>query len=304
MRLGVHIINFEVPGGPGEIGPTLANAGRAVEEAGIDNLSVMDHYFQMEMAGGPSSPCWRATPRSASSRRTRPPSSCSCSSPGSPTATPGCSPRSSRPSTCCPAGARCSVSAPRGTTASTSASGCRSRRSRSASSGWRRRCRSSTRCGATTTDRTSARTTARRDDQRRRRPSTQPHPPIMIGGIGGEEDAAAGGAVRRRVQPLHRPGHRCRRGPGEARVLDGHCANEGTDVRRIRKTILWTGPLDPDAAAGLRLRRADARVRGRRRRRGPCHAVHRRPGALHPGPRGSRGGRALRAVTRAPRLRV
>ena len=56
MKLGVHIINFEVPGGPGEIGPTLANAGRAVEEAGLDNLSVMDHYFQMEMAGGPEKP--------------------------------------------------------------------------------------------------------------------------------------------------------------------------------------------------------------------------------------------------------
>jgi F420-dependent oxidoreductase-like protein len=56
MRLGVHIVNFEVPGGPGDIGPTLANVGRAVEEAGIDNLSTMDHYFQMEMAGGPEKP--------------------------------------------------------------------------------------------------------------------------------------------------------------------------------------------------------------------------------------------------------
>ena len=56
MRLGVHIVNFEVPGGPAEIGPTLARVGHAVEEAGIDNLSVMDHYFQMEMAGGPEKP--------------------------------------------------------------------------------------------------------------------------------------------------------------------------------------------------------------------------------------------------------
>ena len=30
--------------------------GHAVEEAGIQNLSVMDHYFQMEMAGGPEKP--------------------------------------------------------------------------------------------------------------------------------------------------------------------------------------------------------------------------------------------------------
>ena len=60
MRLGVHLVTFEIPGGPGEIGATLASAGRAVEEAGIDNLSVMDHYFQMEMAGGPEKPMLEA----------------------------------------------------------------------------------------------------------------------------------------------------------------------------------------------------------------------------------------------------
>jgi F420-dependent oxidoreductase-like protein len=53
MRLGVHIVNFEMDGGPSAIGSTLAQVGQAVEEAGIQNLFVMDHYFQMEMAGGP-----------------------------------------------------------------------------------------------------------------------------------------------------------------------------------------------------------------------------------------------------------
>ena len=48
MRLGVHLVNFGLPGGASAIGPTLAEAGRAAEEAGLDNLSVMDHYFQME----------------------------------------------------------------------------------------------------------------------------------------------------------------------------------------------------------------------------------------------------------------
>jgi len=33
-------------------------------------------------------------------------------------------------------------------------------------------------------------------------------------------------------------------------VLAGHCANEGTDVARIRKTILWAAPMDPTTAAG------------------------------------------------------
>ena len=56
MRLGVHLVNFELAGGTDAIGPTLAHVGATVEEAGIDNLSAMDHYFQMEMAGGPAKP--------------------------------------------------------------------------------------------------------------------------------------------------------------------------------------------------------------------------------------------------------
>ena len=33
-------------------------------------------------------------------------------------------------------------------------------------------------------------------------------------------------------------------------VLAGHCATYGTDVERIRKTILWTAPLDLTTAGG------------------------------------------------------
>ena len=56
MRIGIHIVNFEMQGGVPAIGSTLARVGKAVDEAGVDNLSVMDHYFQMEMAGGPEKP--------------------------------------------------------------------------------------------------------------------------------------------------------------------------------------------------------------------------------------------------------
>ena len=48
MKLGVHLVNFSLPGGPETIGPTLAATGRAAEEAGLDNLSFMDHYLQLE----------------------------------------------------------------------------------------------------------------------------------------------------------------------------------------------------------------------------------------------------------------
>jgi F420-dependent oxidoreductase-like protein len=56
MRLGIHVVNFEMEGGGRAIGPMLAAVGKAVDETGVDNLSVMDHYFQMEMAGGPEKP--------------------------------------------------------------------------------------------------------------------------------------------------------------------------------------------------------------------------------------------------------
>jgi F420-dependent oxidoreductase-like protein len=49
MKLGVHVVRFDVPGGPQAIGTTLAAVGEAVEEAGVSTLSVMDHYLQMEM---------------------------------------------------------------------------------------------------------------------------------------------------------------------------------------------------------------------------------------------------------------
>ena len=54
MRLGVHLVLFDYPGGATAIGPTVAAFARAVEDTGIDNVSAMDHYFQMEQVGGPS----------------------------------------------------------------------------------------------------------------------------------------------------------------------------------------------------------------------------------------------------------
>ncbi|MDQ6688540.1 MAG: LLM class F420-dependent oxidoreductase [Actinomycetota bacterium] len=53
MRLGVHLVSFDFDGGVPAIGPTVAAFGRAAEEAAIDNISLMDHYFQMEVVGPP-----------------------------------------------------------------------------------------------------------------------------------------------------------------------------------------------------------------------------------------------------------
>lgn len=56
MLLGVHLVSFTLPDGPESIGPTLAATGRAAEEAGLANLSFMDHYLQLEFLGSAREP--------------------------------------------------------------------------------------------------------------------------------------------------------------------------------------------------------------------------------------------------------
>jgi len=56
MRLAIHCANLTWPGGPAELGPTLAGVARAADEGGVTTLTMMDHYFQMENLGGPAEP--------------------------------------------------------------------------------------------------------------------------------------------------------------------------------------------------------------------------------------------------------
>ena len=49
MQLDVHVPRFTWPGGPGAIGPTFAQLAQTAEGIGVRTLSVMDHWFQMEM---------------------------------------------------------------------------------------------------------------------------------------------------------------------------------------------------------------------------------------------------------------
>ena len=48
MHLGVHIVEFTVADGPAGIADELRRAGAAAEAVGVTDLSVMDHWFQME----------------------------------------------------------------------------------------------------------------------------------------------------------------------------------------------------------------------------------------------------------------
>jgi len=48
MELGIHFVNFTLPGGPEALAPALGGTARVAEEAGCTIFSVMDHWFQME----------------------------------------------------------------------------------------------------------------------------------------------------------------------------------------------------------------------------------------------------------------
>jgi F420-dependent oxidoreductase-like protein len=56
MKLGVHCSNLSWPGGAEALAPTLAGVARAADEGGFSTLTMMDHYFQMEILGGPPEP--------------------------------------------------------------------------------------------------------------------------------------------------------------------------------------------------------------------------------------------------------
>src|SRR6516225_1707814 len=49
MHLDVHVPRFNWPGGPEAIGPTFAELAQTAEAIGVRTLSVMDHWFQMDM---------------------------------------------------------------------------------------------------------------------------------------------------------------------------------------------------------------------------------------------------------------
>jgi F420-dependent oxidoreductase-like protein len=56
MRVGIHFVNFTLPGAPETLGPTLATTARIAEESGVSVFTLMDHWFQMEMTATAQDP--------------------------------------------------------------------------------------------------------------------------------------------------------------------------------------------------------------------------------------------------------
>jgi F420-dependent oxidoreductase-like protein len=49
MQLDLHVPRFTWPGGAGAIGPTFTSLAQTADAVGVRTLSVMDHWFQMDM---------------------------------------------------------------------------------------------------------------------------------------------------------------------------------------------------------------------------------------------------------------
>ncbi len=51
MRIGLQVPTFNWPGGPARLGADLAAVARTADDAGFEFVSVMDHFFQIPVAG-------------------------------------------------------------------------------------------------------------------------------------------------------------------------------------------------------------------------------------------------------------
>lgn len=56
MKVSITVPRFVYEGGDAAIGPEFAAIARDADQAGLDTLWVMDHFFQIEMVGPPTEP--------------------------------------------------------------------------------------------------------------------------------------------------------------------------------------------------------------------------------------------------------
>ena len=49
MRVGIHFVNFTLPGAPASLAAAFTETARVAEEGGVSTFTLMDHWFQMEM---------------------------------------------------------------------------------------------------------------------------------------------------------------------------------------------------------------------------------------------------------------
>jgi alkanesulfonate monooxygenase SsuD/methylene tetrahydromethanopterin reductase-like flavin-dependent oxidoreductase (luciferase family) len=48
MKIGLHFVNFDVPGGVKALPATFASTAKAAEQAGAEWFTTADHFYQMD----------------------------------------------------------------------------------------------------------------------------------------------------------------------------------------------------------------------------------------------------------------
>ncbi len=304
MRLGIHLVTFDIEGGPGAIGSTLAQVGAAAEQAGVANLSVMDHYLQLGFLGSVDSPMLEGyttlgylAAHTSTVELQQLVTGVTYRHPG--------------------------LLAKIISTLDVLSGG-----------------RAVLGIGAAWYDREHAAygipfpPVAERFERLEEtlqivhqmwsdndgpfegrhyrlaetinspQPLRRPHPPIMIGGSGEKKTLRLLAKYGDAGNLFAGPYGSAAQVKAKLDILAEHCEREGTDYERIRKTILWTGPLSADARGRQGVRRGDGRLRDGRHRRGPRDAVRRRSDQLRPGTRGPCGAPSAPTVTTLSRNAV
>lgn len=252
MKLGVHLVNFGFPAGATAIGQTIADAGRAAEEAGLDNLSVMDHYFQMEGIGLGDAPAPMLEAYTTLGFLAANTSSVELQAlvTGVTYRHPG-------------------LLAKIVTTLDVLSGG---RGMLGIGAAWYER----EHAGLGVPFPPLAERFERLEETLQivrqmwsdndgpykgkhynldeticsPQPLTRPHPPIMIGGSGERKTLRLVAEYADACNLFARPNTGPEAVQAKLDVLSGHCTNAGTDFSRIRKTILWAAPVDPTTTTG------------------------------------------------------
>ena len=252
MRVGVHLVSFDLPAGTSAIGPTMAAAGHAAEEAGLDNLSVMDHYFQMEGMGlgDATAPMLEAYTTLGFLAAHTSTVELQALVTGVTYRHPG-------------------LLAKVVTTLDVLSGG---RAMLGIGAAWYER----EHLGLGVPFPPLSERFERLEETLQivlqmwsdddgpfegahyrlaeticsPPPLARPHPPIMIGGSGEQKTLRLVARYADACNLFAGPDTGTDAVKAKLDVLAGHCANEGTDVARIRKTVLWAAPLDPTTAAG------------------------------------------------------
>lgn len=248
MKLGVHVIRFDLTGGAAAIGPTLAAVGEAAERAGVTNLSVMDHYLQI--MGDPASPMlegYTTLGFLAGCTRTV---ELQLLVTGVTYRHPGLLVKIVSTLDVLSGGRAVLGLGAAWFEREHAAYGVPFPRPAERFERLEETLQIAHQMWSDNDGPYEGTHYRLAETVNSPQPLTRPHPPIMIGGSGEKKTLRLVARYADACNLFVGPDTGADAIRAKLGVLAGHCAREGTDYDRIRKTILWTGPVEPTAAGG------------------------------------------------------